>query len=122
MKPDHCLTEMAGALGVSKSGFHAHQRKPERPRRQKDKELLAAIEPLFLASRKTYGSPRLLHALRKTGRRCGKNRIARLMRENALRPTQKRRFRPQTTQSNHKLPIAENWLARMPAPDRPRQV
>ena len=44
------------------------------------------------------------------------------MRENALRPTQKRRFRPKTTQSDHKLPIAQNWLARMPAPDRPGQV
>ena len=79
-------------------------------------------KPLFIASRKTYGSPRILHALRKTGRRCGKNRIARLMRENHLRPTQKRRFRPKTTQSDHKLPIAQNWLARMPAPDRPRQI
>jgi putative transposase len=122
MKTTHCLTEMADALEVSKSGFHAHEGKEKRPRRQQDKELLGAIEPLFIASRRTYGSPRMVQALRKTGRRCGKNRIARLMRQNGLRPRQKRRFRPQTTQSDHQLPIAKNWLAQIPAPDRPKQI
>jgi putative transposase len=35
---------------------------------------------------------------------------------------QKRRFRPRTTQSDHAHPIAPNWLAQVPAPDRPDQV
>ena len=122
MKTSHCATEMADALEVSRSGFYAHQGKEQRPRRREDKELLAQIEPLFVASRRTYGSPRIMHALRKTGRHCGKNRIARLMRQGALRPRQKRRFRPQTTQSDHKMPIAPNWLAKIPTPDRPGQV
>lgn len=122
MKTDHCLTEMAEALEVSKSGFHAHQRKESGIRRRQDKELVALIQPLFAQSRLTYGSPRLTEALRSRGHRCGKNRVARLMRQSGLRPRQKRRFRPQTTDSSHKLPIAENWLAKMPAPDRPNQV
>jgi hypothetical protein len=58
MKASHCFTEMADALEISKSGFFAHQRKEERPRAQQDKELLGAIESLFVASRRTYGSPR----------------------------------------------------------------
>ena len=122
MKTSHCLTEMADALEISKSGFFVHRHKEERPRRKEDQELASQIEPLFIASRRTYGSPRIMHALRKTGRRCGKNRIARLMRSRGLRAKQKRRFRPQTTQSDHNLPIAQNWLARIPAPDRPAQV
>lgn len=60
--------------------------------------------------------------LRDQGHRCGKNRIARLMREQRLRPKQKRRFRPKTTDSQHDQPIARNWLARVPTPDRPGQV
>jgi putative transposase len=44
------------------------------------------------------------------------------MRQCGLRAKQKRRFRPATTDSSHKLPIAENWLAKVPAPDRPNQV
>jgi putative transposase len=118
----HCLTEMADALEISKSGFHAHQRKAERPRAQQDSKLSQAIEPIFVVSRRTYGSPRIMHALRRSGWRCGKNRIARLMRSRGLRARQKRRFRPKTTQSDHKLPVAPNWLSRIPKPDRPGQV
>jgi transposase InsO family protein len=116
------LSEMLQALGVSQSGWHAHRHKAQRPRAREDRELTAAIEPLFVQSRQTYGSPRITHALRQGGRRCGKNRVARLMRQRGLRARQKRRFRPQTTQSNHEHPIAPNWLARVPAPDRPDQV
>lgn len=67
MKASHCFTEMADALEISKSGFFAHQRKEECPRAQQDKELLGAIESLFVASRRTYGSPRIMHALRRRG-------------------------------------------------------
>jgi putative transposase len=122
MKSVHCLTDMADALEISKSGFFAHQGKAERPRAQQDKQLSNAIEPIFVASRRTYGSPRIMHALRRSGWRCGKNRVARLMRSRGLRARQKRRFRPKTTQSDHKLPVAPNWLAKVPKPDRPGQV
>jgi putative transposase len=122
MKSLHCVTEMADALEISKSGFFAHQRKEASPRAQQDKELCEVIEPIFVASRRTYGSPRILHALRRSGWRCGKNRIARLMRSRGLRARQKRRFRPRTTQSDHNLRVAPNWLAKIPKPDRPGQV
>lgn len=83
----------------------------------------AAIGPILAASRQTYGCPRVTAALRRSGVRCGKNRVARLMRENALRPKQKRkRWRPVTTDSSHRQPVAENWLARVPAPDQPDQT
>ena len=44
------------------------------------------------------------------------------MRESGLRARQKRRFRPRTTESRHSHKIAENWLAKLPAPDRPGQL
>ena len=44
------------------------------------------------------------------------------MREEALRPRQKRRFRPATTDSRHPHPVAVNWLAKVPTPDRPGQI
>ena len=43
MKASHCFTEMADALEISQSGFHAHERKEERPRAQQDKELLVLL-------------------------------------------------------------------------------
>ena len=44
------------------------------------------------------------------------------MREQDLRPAQKRRFRPKTTDSRHPHKIAENWLAKVPAPELPGMV
>lgn len=123
LKDEHSVAALAEALEVSPSGFHAHRHKEQRPRRQQDGVLVRAIRPIFAASRATYGSPRLTMALRAEGIRCGKNRVARLLREQGLRPRQKRRrWRPQTTQSDPRQPAAENWLGQVPAPGRPDQV
>ena len=123
MKHEHPIHALAEALEVSPSGFHTHRQKAQGQRRQQDGELARVIVPIFAASRQTYGCPRITMALRQRGVRCGKNRVARLMRENQLRPRQKRRrWRLTTTNSNHRQPVAENWLAKVPAPDRPDQV
>jgi transposase InsO family protein len=122
LKAEYQVEELAQALEVSSSGFHAHQHKPEGARRQQDQRLLERIQPIFNQSRRTYGSPRIQAVLRRDGQRCGKNRIARLMRDNGLKARQKRRFVPRTTQSDHDLPIAPNWLAQVPSAARPDQI
>ena len=123
MKSEHPVAAMAEALEVSKSGFFAHRRKGTGQRRRQDRRLVADIAPIFVEHWRSYGSPRMTKALRERGHRCGKNRVARLMREAGLHPKQKRRrFLPQTTDSNHPHAVAENWLAKMPAPERPNQV
>lgn len=122
LKESYRLEPVLRALEVSKSGFYSHQRKSQRQRRKEDRELVAMIKPIFEQSRRTYGSPRLCYALRAQGVRCGKNRINRLLRQEGLRPRQKRRFRPCTTRSDHRCPVAQNWLDKMPAPQRPNQV
>lgn len=109
-------------LAVSRAGYYAHRQKPRRPRRVQDQKLAEKITPIFQASRRTYGSPRIHAALRRAGECCGKNRVARLMRQQGLRARQKRRFRPATTQSHHPLAVAENWLAKVPTPTRPNQI
>jgi transposase InsO family protein len=109
-------------LAVSRAGYYAHRHKAARPRRVPDQQLAEKITPIFQASRRTYGSPRIHAALRRAGECCGKNRVARLMRQQGLRARQKRRFRPATTQSHHPLAVAENWLAKVPAPTRPNQI
>lgn len=49
-------------------------------------------------------------------------RIARLQGRFGLHPVQKKRFRPCTTQSDPRLPLAENELAKVPAPESPNQI
>ena len=109
-------------LGVSRSGYHAHLRKPQRPRRRQDARLATEIRAAFAASRNTYGSPRLVHALRGKGLRHGKNRIARLMREQHLAVRQKRRFVPRTTLTDKTAPVAPNHLLERSAPKRLNEV
>ena len=113
---------LSEALDVSESGFGAHRGKQNGERWKQDAELRVLIAQSFEESRNTYGSPRVRLDLRELGHRCGKNRVARLMRESGLRARQKRRFRPRTTDSGHNHKIAENWLAKVPAPDRPGQL
>lgn len=122
LKADYEVEAMAQALEVSPSGFYAHQHKSQGKRAQQDQRLVEAIKPIFKTSRGTYGSPRIQASLRRQGHRCGKNRIARLMREEQLHARQKRRFVPRTTQSDHVEPVAPNRLAQMPTPVRPDQV
>lgn len=122
LRTDFDIEELAQALEVTSSGFYAHQHKDAGMRARQDKELIEKIQPIFLESRRTYGSPRITAQLRREGAGCGKNRVARLMRQNQLQARQKRRFVPCTTQSDHDLPIAPNWLARVPRPVRPDQV
>jgi transposase InsO family protein len=122
MTREFSIPEMAEALEVSRSGFHAHRLKPRRLRRTQDAQLRSLIHQSFEHSRRSYGTPRIQLDLRAAGKRCGKNRINRLMRQDGLRAKQKRRFRPSTTDSRHEHRIAENWLARVPTPDQPGQV
>lgn len=116
------LTEICQALAVSRSGYHAHRQKFRSQRRVQDVALAHDVQEAFHASRRTYGSPRIMHALRRKGIRCGKNRIARLMRAQALKVRQKRRFVPRTTIADKNSPVAPNHLLERPAPTRLNEV
>jgi putative transposase len=119
---EYSIEALSDALEVSQSGFASHRCKEKRQRRQQDAQLRPLIAQSFEQSRHTYGSPRVQLDLRGMGQRCGKNRITRLMREQGLRAKQKRRFQPRTTDSQHGHKIAPNWLAKVPAADRPGQI
>jgi len=63
-----------------------------------------------------------VHALRAKGLHHGKNRIARLMREQHLRVHQKRRFVPRTTVTDKAAAPAPNHLLQRPTPERLNEV
>ena len=66
------------------------------------------------------GSPRITWALRNEGRWVGKNRVARLMRQNALRAKAARKLKA-TTNSEHNLPVAPHLLNQDFSAQRPNQ-
>ena len=71
---------MARVLGVSKAGFYAWRERAPSARQVADGALLARVQDVHVASRDTYGAPRVHAALQAQGERHGRKRIARLMR------------------------------------------
>ena len=72
-------------LGVSKSGYYAWRGRPPSERRRQDALLTEKIREIHSRSRQTYGYPRVHAELRSLGVRCGRRRVARLMRAAGLR-------------------------------------
>jgi putative transposase len=96
---------------VSRSGDYAWTRRPASPRAVEDAALIVEIKAAHRTGRCAYGSPRVHRELCARGRRIGKKRVERLMREEGIVARPKRRFR-RTTDSNHPHPIAPNVLER----------
>ena len=124
MKNHHSILVLCQTLEVSPSGYYDAQNRLDSPgpRAVQTSALRLKIKEVHAASRKTYGSPRVLIELRKQGARPGRNRIARIMQEEGLCGRQKGRYRVPTTDSNHDEPIAPNRLAQAPKPTAPNQI
>ena len=103
---------MCRVLGISRAGFYASGKRAASARAKRDEELCIQIRAVHQQSRRTYGSPRVHAELHAQGERCGRKRVARLMRQEGLRVKVRRRFRPTTTDSRHPHPVAANVLAR----------
>ena len=84
---------MCKALKVSASGYYAWRTRPESPRACFDRQLTQAIRLVHAKSDGTYGSPRMHAELKASGLRCGRAKVARLMRNAGLKGCPKRRFR-----------------------------
>jgi putative transposase len=102
---------MCRVLKVSSSGFYHWMKDPEGTRGREECALEEKIKEIFHASRKTYGSRRIYHALRRSCIRCSRRRVCRLMRQLGLCPKRGRKFRI-TTDSRHGFPVHPNLLAR----------
>lgn len=124
MKAEHPIRSLCEALEVSTSGYYdwCHRAAQPGPRAQQNALLMVEITRIHQESRATYGSPRIRQELLKEGRPHGRNRIARLMRQQDLSGRARGRFKVRTTDSNHDHPIAPNRLAELPAPLTPNQI
>ncbi len=107
---DHKIKRMCEVLKVSRSGYYAGVTRQPSRRREGNEELLRQIEGIHQQSRRLYGSPRITAELRNRGWGCGKNRVARIMKEHSIRATVKRRRFRRTTDSRHPYALASNLL------------
>jgi putative transposase len=119
-KAHHSLTRLCRCLRVTRSGFHAWQRRPESARAQRDRHLTVLIHTSFAASKGRYGSPRVHEDLLEQRERVSRKRVIRLMQEERLKARVRKRFKS-TTMSDHDLPVAANLLDRQFSAEAPNQ-
>lgn len=104
------IKKMAELLEVSTSGYYEFVDRAPSNRTIENIYILERIKTSFTNSLNLYGSPRIAEDLRDEGLNVGKNRIAKIMKNNYISPNKPKTFRICTTDSNHKFPIFPNIL------------
>jgi putative transposase len=84
-KASYPVSVLCKVLKVSRSGYYDWKDRPPSRRGREDIALTSKIREIHERSRKTYGSPRVHAELRAVGVRCGRKRVARLMRKAGLK-------------------------------------
>ena len=110
-KKRYSVTKMARVFGVSRSGYYAFEGRKTSRHKEADLELSGEIQQLFEKHLGRYGSPRVWEELKSCGWRVSRKRIERLMKARGLKARRWRK-RVKTTDSSHKLAVAENILNR----------
>ncbi len=82
---------MCRCLRVSPSGYYGWATRPPSGRAQEKARLLVRIHQLHAEHAGVVGSPRIWEDLRYAGERCGRHRVARLMRRAGLQGVPQRR-------------------------------
>lgn len=112
-------------FGIPRSTFYYWQKDRTFVSFETKKLIQDAIKKSFKNSKGTYGAPRVYKDLIEQGQHVSENTVAKYMQELGLDARLKKKFKVQTTDSNHKDPIAdrlfkadeENHL-----PDKPGEV
>jgi putative transposase len=116
--PVRCLCR---SLGVSASGFYVWRDRPESRRRRENGVLVAIMGDIHRSVSQTYGSPRMPAELLARGFRCGRHRVARLMRQHGLIAQTTVRFR-RLTKAGKRRPVADHVLNRRFGVAEPNRV
>ena len=109
-RTEFSVQRMCQLLGVTRSGYYAWQPDQISPRQLENRVLVEQIRVEYKTSRQTYGSPRIWVRLLGRGVACGRHRVARLMRQEGIRPPKRRKRFPVTTQRQPGVTPAPNRL------------
>lgn len=112
---------MCDALQVSRSGYYDYLKRQERPIDVDREQLSKKVVDIFQSSYQSYGSRRISQSLKQAGFSVGRYKARSLMREAGIRVNRKKPF-VKTTDSDHRLPVAENILNREFSPTAPNRV
>ena len=115
---DHiCVT-----LNLSRSAYYHWLQHEPSSREEEDVQLAMSVRTTFDKHKRRYGTRRIRSELADQGTRCGRRRIAKLMKTQRLRAIQPKSFVPKTTQSRHTLGYSPNLLLEEPEPTTLNQL
>ena len=115
------ITCMASTLGVSRSGFYAWADRAASSRAVAGADLTKQIKAVYVASRQTYGAPRIHAELAEQGIRVGRKRVERLMKVAGLKGVSRRKS-IRTTTPDRRVRPATDLVDRNFTADRPNQL
>jgi putative transposase len=113
---------LCDTLNVSPSGYYDWLERPVSATQLRRQHLEHQIRASHAKAKRRYGSPRIHAELSAQGERCCVNTVAKLMKEAGIRAVSHRKFRVQTTDSRHELPVAENHLNQTFVATKPNEV
>ena len=117
-RSEHAVRKFCKPLRVSASGYYAAKGRPPSARTQRQSRLAIKIREVHMASRQTYGAPRVHAELAAQGVACCRNTAAKLMRREQIVPRAIRAFRV-TTDSRNTKEISPNLVKRRFKAKRP---
>lgn len=122
----HCSTfpveKMCQVFEVSRSGFYEWDRREPSQRAQEDQKILEVMKRSHDACEGMCGLDKLWDDIREEHPKCSRNRAYKLQKEHGLYSVRKKPFEVITTDSNHKLPVAENLLNQNFSINKPNAV
>jgi putative transposase len=114
----YSVRRLCSVMQVHPSGYYAWKLQPDSARAMDDRRLLGLLKQAWLESGGTYGYRKLTLDMRDLGERCGKHRVARLLKREGLRSQTGYRRRPGKYGGKPGI-VAPNHLDRQFDPDRP---
>jgi putative transposase len=121
-KTHHPVSRLAGVLDVSRTGYHAWEKRPVSSRRKEDEQLKVRISEIHAASFGIYGAPRIHAELADAyGINIGKKRVARLMRELGIQGVS-RRGKRKARKTAAEAPAAPDLVKREFTATRPDEL
>lgn len=98
-------------MRVSRSGFYSWGARGKSEREKERERLVPKVLDIHRRVRGSYGARRISEELTAEGEPCGRTKAATLMQLANISAKQKKKFKA-TTDSKHKLPVAQNLLKR----------
>ncbi|KFM98414.1 integrase core domain protein [Paenibacillus macerans] len=116
------MEKMCQVFRVSRSGYYKWRNKKPSERALRKLHLLKRITYHFNDSEQRYGAPKITYLLNQEGENVTERTIGLYMRELGFRACVARKYKVQTTDSNHDLPIAPNILNQQFQVNKPNKV